>query len=170
MIWDQQAEKGWNKALAWRVQQEGHLCIIHSLLLSLFSVIILTHVVGAQQGKRHVAASSYPLRGSTGNQDAPLSCPATGKRSQIQVALPASRHLKKHLQSKVGQTLGQSSEPGETPISAKVMSSLISVAVALGEVWPEGLQRSPRLQLWWCPKSVIWWFWYEQQHFAVQRT
>jgi len=115
----QQVEKGWKTASVRSVQQEGWVCIIHPLLLSLFAMTTLCHVLSAQQGKRHIAASSYVLGGSRGHQDVPLSCPAVDKRPQIQPASLAIRYLEKYFQRKGSQTLQQSPVLGDTTTSAR---------------------------------------------------
>lgn len=91
--------------------RKGIVHIIHPPLLLLFPMVIMCHVLGAQQGKRNIMASSYLLGGSTGDQDAPLSCPVMGKRPQIQAASPASRYLEKRFQNKGGQTPRAISNP-----------------------------------------------------------
>lgn len=84
-----------------RHQREGFCrkSIIHPPLLLLLVMIVMCHVLGTHQDKRHIVASSYLLGGSTGNQDARLGCPAMDKRPQTQFVSPASRYLEIRFQN-----------------------------------------------------------------------
>lgn len=102
--------------------------------------------------------------GPEGTQDAPLSCPVMGKRSQVHVASPSIRYLEKRFQNKSGETLGQPSILGDNPASAREspeQPNLCCICFEWGLV-----QRAPDVPsasaTWWCYNFATWCLWCQE--------